>query len=84
MTGENCRQFRLQFPLIFISRAVYPLGEEGRGVEEIVNLVRYRVHFIIEHEIKIWCKIQVIINSLLLCRKAILSKIRAKRLYNQV
>ena len=30
MTGENCRQFSMQFALAFICRAVYPVGGEGR------------------------------------------------------
>ena len=52
MTGEYCRQFRFQFSLAFIGRAVYPVGgvKERMGIGEIVNLARYRVHFIIEHE----------------------------------
>ena len=29
MTGENCRQFRLQFPLAFLGRVVYLVGREG-------------------------------------------------------
>ena len=50
MTGENCRQFSMQFALAFIGRAVYPVGGEGREMGEIVILARFRVHFIIEHE----------------------------------
>ena len=35
---NNCRQFNLQYPLAFIGLAVYPVGEEGMGVVEIVIL----------------------------------------------
>ena len=31
ITGKNCRQFRLPFPLTFIGWAVYPVG----GVEKV-------------------------------------------------
>ena len=31
ITGKNCRQFRLQFPPEFISRAIYPLGGKKKG-----------------------------------------------------
>ena len=53
ITGENCRQFRLQFPLAFIGRAVHPVGGEGmwlRGDMGIVMLACYRVHFIKDQE----------------------------------
>ena len=46
---NNCRQFRLPFPLSFISRAVYPVGGEGlrlRGNGVNRYLSRYRVYFI--------------------------------------
>ena len=39
------RQFRLQYPLAFIGRAV---GVEGMG--EIIIFARYKVHFNIKHE----------------------------------
>ena len=45
MIGEKL--FRLQYPLAFIGRAVYPVG--GKGMGEIVILVHYRKHFIKEH-----------------------------------
>ena len=31
---KNCRQFKLQYPLAFIDRAVYPVRGEGDGVKE--------------------------------------------------
>ena len=31
MTGEFFCQFRLQYPLAFIGRAVYPVGGDGMG-----------------------------------------------------
>ncbi len=45
---KNCRQFRLQYPLAAIGRAVYPVGGEGTGA--IVILARYGLHFIMEHD----------------------------------
>ena len=45
---KNCRQFWLQYPFAFIGRPDYQVG--GEGMEEVVILDRYRVHFIIEHE----------------------------------
>ena len=51
---QNFRQFRIQYPLAFIGRAVYPVGGKGIrqriGMGEIVILARYRVFFIIEHK----------------------------------
>ena len=49
MTGENCRQFRLLFPLSFNVQFVYPVGGKGRkGVEGgyCYFLTRYKVDFI--------------------------------------
>ena len=31
MTGKNCRQFRLLFPLSFIGQFVHTVGVEGIG-----------------------------------------------------
>ena len=51
MTGEkNCRQFRLQYPLVYLE-GWDEMGVKGGDGEEIVILARYRVHFVIEHEI---------------------------------
>ena len=47
---KNCRQIRLQFPLAFVSRDVYPVGGQRRKLGEIVILARYRVHSIVEQK----------------------------------
>ena len=41
ITGEKCRQFRLQFPPEFIGRAVFPVGEKRMGQKEGDNGYRY-------------------------------------------
>ncbi len=58
MTGEKLSSFRLLFLLSFIGQFVYPVeGERGWGD-------RFLVRSLLEN-MKVWCKIQVIINPLL-------------------
>ncbi len=56
MTGDilNSSKFRLQFPLKFIGRAVYPVGGEGNWVDRYFSPLQ---------NLKIWCKIHPFLNA---------------------
>ena len=61
MTGENCRQFSLLTRKTFIGQFVHPVGGDGVKGESLLQLAAC---FTLLENVKIWCKIQVIIYPL--------------------